>query len=318
MPILYLGLGGTIACTLGPDHLARSTLGAEQLLGQAGRPADVVAEDGGMAASSDLTFADLLAVAARIRRAFEDEGYTGCVLSQGTDTIEEVAYTLHLLQAWPHPVVITGAMRHADLPGKDGPANLQDALAVARAEQAAGLGVLVVMGGEIHGAAAVTKSHSQSPATFVSPDWGPLGLVAEGRVLIARRPSASPILPATEIRARVNLIRVALDCDPALVEAALGADGLVLEGTGGGHLPARLTPLLARAAERGTVVAVTSRTGSGPSLRHTYGAAGAEADLQRLGILMADGPGLKVRIRLTLALSLSPRPDLGSVLAAWL
>ncbi|MHB1506247.1 MAG: asparaginase [Sulfobacillus sp.] len=318
MPILYLGLGGTIACTFGPDHLVRSTLGAGELLAQIDGGADTMAEDLGMTASSDLTFADLLALAGRIRRAFEQEGYTGCVISQGTDTIEEVAYTLHLLHAWPHPVVITGAMRHADLPGKDGPANLQDALAVARAPEAVGLGVLVVMGGEIHGASAVTKSHSQRPSTFASPDWGPLGLVAEGSVLIARRISPPPLLPATEISARVNLIRVPLDVDLALVEAALAGDGLVLEGTGGGHLPAKLGPLLRRSVQAGKVVAVTSRTGSGPSLRHTYGAVGAESDLQKLGILIADGPGLKVRIRLTLALSLHPRPDLASVLAAWL
>lgn len=318
MPILYLGLGGTIACTVGPDHLVRATLSASELLAQIGADQDAVAEDLGMTASSDLTFADLLAVAARIRRAFEKEGCTGCVITQGTDTIEEVAYTLHLLHAWPYPVVITGAMRHADLPGKDGPANLQDALTVARAPETSGLGVLVVMGGEIHGASAVTKSHSQSPSTFISPDWGPLGLVAEGRVVIARRTMSPPLLPATEVTARVNLIRVPLDCDPALVEAALTADGLVLEGTGGGHLPAKLRPLLRSGVAAGKVVAVTSRTGSGPSLRHTYGALGAESDLQELGILIADGPGLKVRIRLTLALSLIPQPDLASVLAAWL
>lgn len=318
MPILYLGLGGTIACTLGDDGRARATLGASALLAEVGNPPDVTAQDVAMLASSDLGFADLLALARRLGQAFDREGYTGCVITQGTDTIEEVAYTLHLLRAWPHPVVISGAMRHADLPGKDGPANLLDALAVARSAEAHGLGVLVVMGGQIHGAAAVTKSHSQSPATFVSADWGPIGVVAEGRVQIARRPLPPQLLPVTQITARVNLLRIALDTDPALVEAALDADGLVLEGMGGGHLPAKLGPLLSEAVSRGRVVAVTSRTGSGPSLRHTYGAVGAESDLERRGILIADGPGLKVRIRLTLALSLRPRPDLAAVLAAWL
>lgn len=318
MPILYLGLGGTIACTLGADGRVRATRGAGALLAEVGSPADVTAEDMGLGASSDLGFDDLLALAARLERAFGQEDFTGCVITQGTDTIEEVAYTLHLLRRWPHPVVISGAMRHADMPGRDGPANLLDALAIARSPEATHLGVLVVMGGEIHGAAAVTKSHAQSPATFRSPDWGPLGLVAEGRVLIARRPPPPLLLPATRIDARVNLLRIALDTDPALVEAALKADGLVLEGMGGGHLPARLCPLLEGAVAQGSVVAVTSRTGSGPSLRHTYGAVGAESDLQRRGILVADGPGLKVRIRLTLALSLTPRPDLAAVAAAWL
>lgn len=99
--------------------------------------------------SADLSFPDLLALAAAIEGAFLN-GSVGIVITQGTDSIEESAFVLDLLVKTNRPIVVTGAMRNPTQAGPDRPANLLAAVRVAISEKAAGLGVLVVMNDEIH------------------------------------------------------------------------------------------------------------------------------------------------------------------------
>lgn len=71
--------------------------------------------------SASLSFIQLIDVLYWAKSQVE-EGAHAVVLSQGTDTLEEVAYFLELLWPFDAPLILTGAMRAASEPGADGPA----------------------------------------------------------------------------------------------------------------------------------------------------------------------------------------------------
>ena len=257
--------------------------------------------------SASLTFAQVLDVVHAASRAVE-AGATGVVVSQGTDTLEETAYLVDLVWRHREPFVLTGAMRNPTLAGPDGPANLLAAARVAASAEARDLGALVTFNDEIHAARWVRKQHSTSTATFGSPNVGAIGHVVEGRVRVLARPQRLPPLPWPEparvAATRVALYTVSLDDDGALLHGVADTqDGLVVAGFGVGHVSQSMAPMLGALAERMPVV-LTSRTGSGSVLRHTYGAVGSEADLQRRGLInggLLDPYKARVLLRLLLA-----------------
>jgi L-asparaginase len=254
--------------------------------------------------SANISFADLVDVANAIQEAFSD-GVDGVVVTQGTDNIEEASFAIDLLVSDERPVVVTGAMRNPSLAGADGPANIRAAVAVAASPHARDLGTLVVMNDEIHAARFVRKTHLSSLSAFTSPECGPLGVVVEGRVHFHTRVEALlSIRPLGDV-APVALVRCALGDDGRLVSAlpALGYRGLVLEGFGGGHVPATMVGRLVDLAAVMPVV-LASRAGAGVVLEATYGFAGSEVDLLTRGLWSAGAlDGLKARVALALVLA---------------
>jgi L-asparaginase len=166
--------------------------------------------------------------------------------------------------------------------------------------------VLVVMNDEVHGARAVRKTHTTSPAAFASPATGPVGRVHEGRPQFAGPPPHRCVIPSppTSLPARVALLRLCLGDGTELLERAVEAyDGIVVEAFGGGHVPQWWAEPLAAAARRVPVV-LASRTGNGPVLRRSYDFPGSETGLLAAGLVSAgDLDGLKARILLTVALA---------------
>jgi L-asparaginase len=248
------------------------------------------------------------------------EGFAGAVVIQGTDTIEETAYLLDLLVAAEAPVVVTGAMRNPSLAGPDGPANILAAISVAASSCARGLGCVVVMNDQVHAARWVTKTHTASPAAFVSPGLGPLGHVAEGRVCIpVRLRDRSPLFSSAPRReVRVGLVMIALGDDDVLIDAlAEHVEGLVLAAFGAGHVPAGTVTSLAELVGRMPVV-LASRTGAGAIHDHTYGFPGSETDLLARGLISAGylAP-LKARLLLHLLIANgADRPHIRQTFAA--
>lgn len=271
--------------------------------------------------SPSLRLDDVIDLSAAIRTLYAD-GYDGVVVTQGTDTLEETSFVLDLLHAGPETLVLTGAMRVANAPGADGLANLSAAIRVAAADEARGLGALVVMADQIHAARWVAKRHTSHVAAFESPTAGPLGWVSEGQTRIALRPVPRPTLTAPSPSALPPVATVALGLgdDGQLLAGLpdLGYAGLVVEGVGGGHVPGSTVAALAMVAAEIPVV-VASRTGSGELLRSTYGFPGSEVDLLSRGMISAGALSApKARLLLMLLLAMrTKREDLAGAFARY-
>ena len=276
-PVVVLTTGGTIAME---GDRAVPALDAAALTAGLSVEARSVCNLPG----AQMTLADVVAVA---REALaEARAGRGVVVTHGTDTLEETAVLVDACHDAPAPIVFTGAIRPSGTEGADGPRNLADAVSVARAPEAEGLGTLVCFGGELHAARTVRKTDSVSPRAFGSPQGGPVGYVGEGRVAVhahPQRPAPLPLPPVLE--ANVPIVPTWLGDDGANLEAALSnADAVVLVALGAGHVP----PGVLAALRTATVpVAATVRPERGALLYDTYGFEGSEADLRAAGVLDA-------------------------------
>lgn len=310
--VTFYSMGGTIASIDDPDAPGGGVIprmSPEQLLGGVpgvARLARITSVAFRQCPSGDIMFSDLMELAATIDARFE-AGDHGVVVSQGTDTIEETAFSLSLLMQTAGPVVVTGAMRNPTLPGADGPANVLAAISVAASPVAVGLGCVVVLNDEIHDSRYVRKMHTSSIGAFGSRLTGPIGWVSEGKVRIFRRPARLPRIATAsgDDVPPVAIIKVSLADDGRFFDQveSLGYRGVVVEALGGGHVPGALVPTLERLAARMPVV-LASRVGDGETLSRTYGYPGSEQDLLARGLISAGLlDSLKARVLLTFLLA---------------
>ena len=262
--------GGTIASTnyysgepgkVGVEALVAAVPSLDSL-------ALVSAEQFANVASSAVTPAMWLALARGIADTLRARpALSGVVVTHGTDTMEETAYFLDLAVADPRPVVVTGAMRPADGVGIDGPANLRNAVRLAAAPAARGRGAMIVMNDEILAARDASKTHTVRPSAFAAPSRGDLGVADPEGIVFHRAARRAPTFDLAAVRAlpRVDIVTSYAGADGVEVDAlvAAGAKGIVVAATGRGSIPPRQREAVRRAAAKGVVVVVGSRTGAG-------------------------------------------------------
>ncbi|MEU1954880.1 asparaginase [Nocardia rhamnosiphila] len=308
--LTLLGTGGTISTLPGADG-AIPRMTANELAGSLGVDR-IRAKDVFTRSSREIGPEEAWIMAS----AIEDEiraGATGVVVTHGTDTIEETAYALALLVDPVIPIVLTGAMRSPHMPGADGPANLRAAACAASCAEVADYGPVVVMHDEIHLASLVTKGHGASVSAFGSPAAGPVGRIVENEpLLLLGPPRRSALLSRrTAPTKRVEIVNVCGGDDGLAVDsAAERSDGLVLAGTGAGHISAAAAVAAERAVAAGVPVVFASRCADGLTLAGTYGGAGSETELLRAGLVRSRflNPA-KARLRLLFGLSAGLGPD---------
>ncbi len=320
--VLIITTGGTIAetqpslqskdVTVGRFDPARGRLetafGGDELLGRlpgVDGLATFQVEQFAAVDSFQITLDVAFGIARRIDEVLAQDELSGAVVTHGTDTLEESCFLADLLVRSPKPVVFTGAQIPGGDGDSDGPQNLLDSIQVAVSSHVEELGAMICFNRELHSARDVSKTHTNAVQSFQSFGHGPLGFVDAGRVVVHRRPVLGHKFSVSRLEKRVDLIRIALDVDGSLIDAAVGngARGLVIEAFGLGNVPAVVVESIRRAIAAGVVVVVTSRCLTG-RVTPIYAGDGCGKDLVDAGAIFAgDLAGVKARLLLMVALA---------------
>lgn len=320
--VRLVATGGTISNRSGGRLTADDLV---RLVPQLERYARVEPEQFSNLASSQLSLDQWLALAKRLNALFAAEtDLAGIVVTSGTDTLEELAYFLHLTVRSDRPVVVVGSMRRPEAAGYEGAANLLAAFRVAADPESRNRGALVVLNDEIQSAREVTKTDAQRLDTFQSRCCGVLGVVDSDRIVYYRNPvrrhtarSEFDVASLTTLP-RVDVLLTYQGASGDLLRAAVdaGARGLVL-ATAAGATSGTQSEGLRYASDRKVVVVRTTRTGSGRimggqnlSQANTNGSAAAPAAARPFGQSIAgeDLAPIKARILLMLALTRTADP----------
>ena len=316
-PIVRLvATGGTISNRLGGRLTAEDLV---RLIPDVARYARPEFEQFANTSSSALTIPQLLELSRRLNTLFATRpDLAGIVVTSGTDTLEEIAYFLHLTVRDARPVVVVGSMRNPSTTGYEGAANLLEGFRVAACPDARGQGTLVVLNDEINSARDVTKTDALRLQTFQSRPAGLLGVVDTDRVVFYRSPvkrhSARSEFDVTAMTSlpRVDVVLTYQDAPGDLIKALvdLGAKGIVMATAGAGATSGTQQDGLRYAADKNVVVVTSTRTGSGrisgtrdadgPPTTAGPGPSGpppAVATSQASGTAQATAPGSVQRLR---------------------
>lgn len=239
------------------------------------------------------------------------EDVEGIVITHGTDTLEETAYLLDLTTNSTKSIVVTGAMRNASEPNWDGERNLVDSIDVVLNENCHNLGVLVCLNSEINAASEVTKIFSDEVDTFKSLDFGALGFVRGGKIVLNRIPRRREYISSDRIEGNIDLILVHADMTEKFFKfsADSGARGVVVEALGVGNVPPKAFDGIKYIREKNIPVVLTSRCPAGETM-DIYGYYGAGKWLKEIGVIFSEYlNGQKAKIKLGLLSGLEKREE---------
>lgn len=211
------------------------------------------------------------------------EGYDGIVIGHGTDTMHYTSAALSfMVQRSPVPIVMVGSQRSSDRPSSDAALNLINATWTAAHGDIAE--VMVCMFGPtsdhynlLHRGTRVRKMHSSYRSTFRTLGDIPLAMVEKGCMThlkddFAHRRDDREVTIHACFDERVTLLYYYPNMQPDAIDALVekGYRGIVIAGTGLGHVNRKVYPALARARDAGVKVYMTLQTLWGFVQMHVY------------------------------------------------
>ena len=267
--------------------------------------AEVVFHTFSQVPSPHMTMEKIMELKDLTEEILKKEDIDGIVITHGTDTLEETAFLFDLTIDTKKPIVFTGSMRSGSELGYDGPSNLAQSIVTASSKESENRGVLVCLNGELNSASEVTKTNSLSLNAFRTPNFGPLGIVDNNKVIYYRSITKKDILNIKKLNTDVSLVKAVADMDSSYLNFLIDSKtkGIVIEALGRGNLTPKMVPGVKRAIKENIPVVIVSRCYEG-RVYGSYGYEGGGKHLRNIGVLFGDSlPGQKARIKLMVALS---------------
>lgn len=219
------------------------------------------------------------------------DGARGVIVTHGTDTMAYSAAALSYMLDTPVPVIFVGSQRSADRPSSD---NMMNALCSASAAVSDLGEVTVVMHGNtsddrcvIHRGTRVRKMHTSRRDAFHSVGIPPLGYVEYPSLAVTlsphtvRRGAFEPAL-RDQLESRCGLLMFSPGMSPEIISAYSGYRGLVIAGSGLGHVSTALIPALKALIDEGTFIIMASQCLDGRVCDRVYDTG---RDLLRIGVV---------------------------------
>lgn len=226
------------------------------------------------------------------------KGASGIVIGHGTDTMHHTAGILSfMVQNSPVPIVMVGSQRSSDRPSSDAAFNLRCAAYTAGHSDIAE--VMVCMFGPtsdeynlLHRGTRVRKMHSSYRSTFRTIGDVPIAMVTPEIVTpimasYKRRRNDRDVDVKAVFEDKVTIVYYYPNMQPDIIEALIdnGYKGIVIAGTGLGHVNKPLYPALKKAHDKGIAIFMTVQTLWGFVQMYVYDTG---RDMMELGVIPAE------------------------------
>jgi len=209
---------------------------------------------------------------AKVTAKHIENGVAGVVVAHGTDTMGYTAAALSFaLQNPPVPVIMVGSQRSADRPSSDAATNLIGAVKAAANAPFAEVAVAMHETESdktiiFHRGTKVRKCHTSRRDTFKSINTTPLARIKNGQIEMLiknyrKRSSSQKLILKPNFNEKAALVKFYPGLDPNIIEWYVneGYRGIILEGTGLGHVSKYCFSAIRNAIENNVIVAMTSQ-----------------------------------------------------------